>query len=426
MLAAVCLSLGTPAVWSASLSEQLLQQRQQQADRLTTDLTPVGAERAASVTGIPPWRGGVRLPPPGFSGELIDPYEAESQLITIDRNNMAAFIGQLSAGLGRLLVDGRRYIRVFPTHRSAAAPDRIYEQAYRNLLRAEKNLGGGILYTAGAIPFPIPQSAEDVLWNQWLSWRGERWLGKVVEWQVINGQQQRLDWQVEELWPYYLAGMGCHPGCDELMMKTSLESAGRLLMSRRWQQDSTASESGGMAEMAADNPSGRVWQQTLTMGAQPELKTAGLGDWPENWDTELRSKDDVELFSLLPGDYYWLLLGKQEMLVPYNNYQYASHLPDPVELAGLGGLRFEKHRVWVIDGSLRKGRQNQYSKRVYYIDEDSWQITQADFYDKDGELVRVGLNVLVNDYRIPAVLPVATLIIEPVSGSLDLLYKMIN
>jgi hypothetical protein len=63
--------------------------------------------------------------------------------------------------------------------------------------------------------------------------------------------------------------------------------------------------------------------------------------------------------------------------------------------------RFEKHRVWVVEATLKEEFRHVYQKRVFYIDEDSWQIQVADMYDNRGELYRVGIAHGVNYYEVP-------------------------
>ena len=51
--------------------------------------------------------------------------------------------------------------------------------------------------------------------------------------------------------------------------------------------------------------------------------------------------------------------------------------------------RYELHRVWVVEANVLDGTSHLYDKRIFYVDEDSWQITYQDIYDKRGELWRV-------------------------------------
>jgi hypothetical protein len=90
----------------------------------------------------------------------------------------------------------------------------------------------------------------------------------------------------------------------------------------------------------------------------------------------------------------WKLLGKKEMYVPENNYEmWGINIPDNEECQAGGvnpaRLRYELHRVWVVEGDLKKGENHPYSKRVSYYDEDYWQPVVADRYDKRGNLWRM-------------------------------------
>ena len=73
--------------------------------------------------------------------------------------------------------------------------------------------------------------------------------------------------------------------------------------------------------------------------------------------------------------------------------------------------RYELHRVWVVEGVLDPtvnrrdipgGRPNHiYSKRVFYLDEDSWQIVLTEDYDHDNQLWRVSEGHVINYYEVP-------------------------
>jgi hypothetical protein len=51
-------------------------------------------------------------------------------------------------------------------------------------------------------------------------------------------------------------------------------------------------------------------------------------------------------------------------------------------------VRWEKHRVWVVEATLKSGKRHVVPRRTYYVDEDSWQILMADGYDAQGKLGR--------------------------------------
>lgn len=120
----------------------------------------------------------------------------------------------------------------------------------------------------------------------------------------------------------------------------------------------------------------------------------------------MATADVVDAYNGAPDRYEWTLVGKQEMLVPYNSYAVhqkgiayekilqAKHVNPEL-------LRHELHRVWVVDAKLRKGFSHPYGARRFYLDEDSWQILAVDLYDKNGELVGLQEAHPISYYDIP-------------------------
>jgi len=61
-------------------------------------------------------------------------------------------------------------------------------------------------------------------------------------------------------------------------------------------------------------------------------------------------------------------------------------------------FRYELHRVWVVEATLRQGMKHIYAKRTFYLDEDTWQIAYEDAYDTRGGLWRVGIAPMMQFY----------------------------
>jgi hypothetical protein len=112
------------------------------------------------------------------------------------------------------------------------------------------------------------------------------------------------------------------------------------------------------------------------------------------------------MFNGAPDRYNWKLVGRKEMIVPYNAYKLHS---DEVQYKDIltpkhinpDLARYELHRVWVVDATLREGTSHIYSRRTFYIDEDSWQILAVDQYDRRGNLWRVSEGFPINYYDVP-------------------------
>jgi hypothetical protein len=129
-------------------------------------------------------------------------------------------------------------------------------------------------------------------------------------------------------------------------------------------------------------------------------------DYPAANTDNLRTVDEGDLYNGSPGRFDWKLLGKRELYIPYNAYRLdAGNLgyKDILQKHHINPAltRYELHRVWVVEGTLKPGMKHLYSRRVFYVDEDSWQIAVADSYDQGGKLFRTAEAHAMNFYEVP-------------------------
>jgi hypothetical protein len=116
--------------------------------------------------------------------------------------------------------------------------------------------------------------------------------------------------------------------------------------------------------------------------------------------------DDTFIFNGSMDRFAFKLIGKKEMLVPYNAYA-AVYQAKQDELLKPNHLnpdlvRWELHRVWVVEATLKEGKRHVYGKRVFYLDEDSWAALASDQYDGRGQLYRTGFAYMAPSYDLPA------------------------
>jgi hypothetical protein len=129
-------------------------------------------------------------------------------------------------------------------------------------------------------------------------------------------------------------------------------------------------------------------------------------DNPGTASDGMRTSDQFDMFNGAPDRYNWKLVGRREMYIPYNSYQLHSDklrykdILKPLHI-NQDYARYELHRVWVVDGTLKPGARHIYARRTFYIDEDSWQIVLADLYDARGQLWRVSEGHGINYYDVP-------------------------
>ncbi|HBM49854.1 MAG TPA: DUF1329 domain-containing protein, partial [Marinobacter sp.] len=122
--------------------------------------------------------------------------------------------------------------------------------------------------------------------------------------------------------------------------------------------------------------------------------------------SSLRSVDQKDMYNGAPNQYDWELKGKRELLVPYNAYKLHDDNIRPSDVIRPNHInqeltRYELHRVWVVEAKRRIGIGHIYDRRVFYIDEDSWQIMASEEYNEEGELWRVSEAHNISYYSVP-------------------------
>ena len=371
------------------------------ASRLGKDLTPLGAEAAANADGsIPSWNGGILTPPAGYKigDHHPDPFAADQPLFTVTPANAAQYDSKLTAGHLALLKAYANYkLPVYPTHRSASNPQRVYDATRKNVATARLTPGGnGIAGAIVGVPFPIPQNGLEVLWNFLTRYRGvaaSRHIGQAAV--ERNGGYQLVQFEDEFLFNYARPDISIKELEDTntlVFYKQAVTAPARLAGSILLAQE-TLDQVKEPRRAWVYNPGQRRVRRAPNV-AYDNPGTAADGQ---------RTSDQFDMFNGAPDRYDWKLVGKKEMLVPYNSYKLHSDkiknsdILKPLHL-NQDLARYELHRVWVVDATLKPGISHLYARRTFYIDEDSWQILAADQYDARGQMWRVSEAHCINYY----------------------------
>jgi hypothetical protein len=374
----------------------------QQADQLGKTLTPLGAEQAGNADGsIPAWTGGLgkdsgKQSPQGF---LDDPFASEQPLFTITAQNAEQYRDKLSPGQ---LAMFKRYpdsyrLPVYPSHRSVALPDFVYAAARANAQNTQLVAGGnGLTNFQTAYPFPIPQNGQEVVWNHLTRYRGGSM--KRVSVQATpekGGAFTPVTFKMEFTYRDQLKDFDpANPGNVLFYYKEEVVSPARL--------------AGSVL----------LVHETLDQVKEPRLAwlyNAGQRrvrrapqvayDGPYPASEGLRVGDNFDMYNGAQDRYDWKLVGKRELYIPYNSFKLDSPRLKYDDIVKAGHLnpeftRYELHRVWEVEATLKPGERHIYAKRVFFIDEDSWQIVLADHYDARGTLWRVGEGHLQPYYNV--------------------------
>jgi hypothetical protein len=372
--------------------------------QLKPGLTPVGAEKAGNADGsIPAWDGGITKPPAGYKPgqHYVDPFAADKPLFTITKDNADTHAAKLTEGHKAMLkAYGSFRINVYPTRRSASLPQAIYDATARNVGRAKLvNDGNGVTGAIGGPPFPMPASGVEVVWNHLLRYRGDgvrRWVMQATP--TRGGQYTPVQFDEETYFLYSLPRMTPEALSNRILYFKQTVTAPARLAGGILLVHETLDQVKKPRDAWLYNPGQRRVRRA------PQVAYDNPGTAADN----MRTSDQLDMFNGAPDRYEWKLVGKRELIVPYNSYKLqdpALKYKDVVTPLHLNPehLRYELHRVWVVEATLRPGERHIYKKRVFYVDEDSWQILVVDQYDNRDQLWRVSEGHAINFYNVPAV-----------------------
>lgn len=360
---------------------------QEEAERLKGELTPLGAERAGNADGsIPAWTGGYTTPIPGQQpgGRRGNPFADEKPLFSITADNMAEHAERLTEGTQLLM---QRYpdtfrIDVYPTHRTAAAPQWVYDNTFANATRGSlvNNVPTNVY---GGIPFPIAQSGAEVIWNHALRWRGEDFRHTDNWYQLLADGRRVLitDAVVDEQVPYYFEGGSLEQFQDtgEAFWKVLIRNSGPPIRA-------------GQALLAHEHLDQSKLQTWVYLTGQRRVRRLpnGCCDTPTPAAAGEMTFDELYTWTGTLDRFDWEIVGKQEMIVPYNANSFLQPTKDSEVLNdhhfNPDHMRWENRRVWIVEANLRQGQRHQAPRSRYYCDEDTWICVLGDRWDANGQL----------------------------------------
>jgi hypothetical protein len=370
-----------------------------EAARLGADLTPLGAETAGNADGsIPAWNGGILTPPAGYKvgDHHPDPYAADQPLYTVTPSNVGQYESKLTAGSVALLKAYADYkLIVYPTHRSANNPQRIYDATRANATTGVlANNGNSFENATVGVPFPIPASGLEVMWNHLTRYRGVAASRHIAQAAPTRGGSYTLvQFEDEFLFNYARPGL-------------TLAQLDNILVYYKQAITAPARQAGQilLAHETLDQVKEKRSAWVYNTGQRRVRRAPDVAyDTPGSASDGMRTSDQFDMYNGAPDRYDWKLVGKREMIVPYNSYKLHS---DSVKYSDIlkplhinqDLARYELHRVWVVDATLKPGASHIYKRRTFYVDEDSWQILAVDQYDSRDQMWRVSEAHCINYY----------------------------
>jgi hypothetical protein len=364
---------------------------QEEAGRLKSTLTPMGGERAGNADGsIPAWDGGYTTSPPCYKGRgsrYCDPFGDDKPLFTVTGQNYQQYAEKLSEGQKAMFekFPGTYKMNVYKTRRTAAYPQDVYDATYNNALNAELGGGGEALVNAIlGIPFPIPKSGVEPVWNHKVRYRGEsgrRWNSQAAV--TTTGNYNLVKLREDVSFPYAQRGMTPDKLNNVIIYFLQVVTEPPRLAGTITLVHETMDQ--------VKEPR-RAWQ--YNPGQRRLRRAPNVGyDNPGTGADGLRTNDQTDTFNGATDRYTWKIVGKKEAFIPYNAYRIHSDQYKISDIVQRGHInqdlpRYELHRVWIVEGEVKPTTTHMYAKRRFFIDEDSWQIALVDIYDRRGAIWR--------------------------------------
>ncbi|MBT0961620.1 DUF1329 domain-containing protein [Denitromonas sp. IR12] len=363
-------------------------------------LTPVGGERAANADGnIPAWSGENPVLP-GWDAKKLRgefwKYKGEKPKFSIDASNVDQHAERLSPGQIALIKQVQGYrADVYPTHRSCGVPDFVAENTKKNVGFAKIAEDGWTLKEAmlPGTPFPIPSSGIEAIWNQKMRYRGlsATWPNATANVSPRRGGDEWITAGYDEtmFWPWAAEGATKLSETNSIYSHVYFTFLSPVALA-------------GQAASITDYVNQPGTESYLYFPGQRRVRRlpSYAYDSPTLGFENQYALDETQVFMGAPDRFDWKLVGKKEIYVPYNSfgaYDFKAKADEVLlrDFIAPSHRRYELHRVWVVEGTVKDGVRHTSPKRVLYLDEDSWNAVLAEDYDAQGNLWKVREGYLI-------------------------------
>jgi hypothetical protein len=376
---------------------------EQEAARLGADLTPVGAEKAANKDGAIPAYAGSEAPTAGWSAGKNRAahwkHKGDKPLYSIDISNVDKYADKLTPGQIALVKQSKGYrMDVYPTHRTCGNPEFVEANTKKNATTAKIGTDGWSLKEAvmPGIPFPVPKSGIEAIWNYKMKYAGIgfEWPTNYISLSPRKGSSEWIQAGATQTYYFPWGKKGSTP----LSQLPPVEYYTYFAY-----QSPVALAGQALAIIFYTDKPGDTFYYFPGQRRVRRMPTYAY-DAPQIGFENQYTMDEPRMFNGTPDRFDWKLVGKKEILVPYNAFGMYDPNAKPDEVLKADGIdpaarRYELHRVWVVEATAKAGVRHVAPKRAYYLDEDSWSISVAEDYDAQGKLWKVRESFVIPVYE---------------------------
>lgn len=353
-------------------------------------LSVSGAETGGSSDGRIPAYAGVEQTPAGWSPGKVRsdyaPFKSEKPLFSITAANVDKYAANLTPGQIAMFKQIKNYrMDVYPTHRDCGYPDWVQENTRKNAGTAKLDASGDHLQSAilPGLPFPAAKTGQQAIWNYLARYRG---VG--IQWGKLNTM------------------VSPRPGSSEWISVTSHQTV-FMPWGKKGSNQLTADEPLYSIYFAYETPAALAGQALVQSDNFANNDSPAFYYFPGqrrvrrmpsyNYDAPqigFENQYTVDEPWLFNGDidrFDWKLVGKKDIYVPYNDfamYDFKKSVddvfkPDQVDPSA---RRYELHRVYMVEATLKASMRHISQKKVLYFDEDTYLALVGEDYDAQGKL----------------------------------------
>jgi hypothetical protein len=314
-----------------------------------------------------------------------DATEFVKPLYVVTRDNLAQYSKYLTEGHKAMFRNYPTYkMVVYPTVRNAFFPDEIYAATIKNASTATLSGTDKVEGAELGFPFPIPKAGAEPLWNHKMKFRGsavQRYNNQAI---VKPDGTFKITKLVEDVLFVY----------GNLKDRSMWKGGSNMIayyLSETKEPPRVAGQFTLVHEKIGPGVEARsAWIFSPGLGRVNRAPDVGFDNPAIGTDGE-QFYDQVDVYNGALERYSWKLVGKKEVLIPYNSWILNSPTFKYADIMQPGHMtpdfcRYELHRVWVVEATLVPGQRHQLKKRVFYLDEDSWSIAAVDGYDNRDQL----------------------------------------
>jgi hypothetical protein len=355
-----------------------------------TTLTPLGGAEKAAKGDIPAWSGENVVS--GWSyGQLRKDafkYKDEKPATTIDASNVDKYADKLTPGQTALVKQIKGYkMEVYPTHRYCSAPEFVVENTKKNAAGAARlgadgtTLGDAIV---PGVPFPFPKNGVEVMLNAKMRYRGVG-IDYKQNTTSVSPRKGGSEWikAVSEQTLYFPWGV---------KGSTALNTLPQVEYYTYFSYVAPTALAGQALDITFFlNKSGSETFYYFPGQRRVRRMPSYSYDSPQIGFENQYTMDEPYIFNGSLDRFDWKLVGKKEIYVPYSSfgaYNFKAKLEDVLhdDSVAANARRYELHRVYVVEATVKSGTRHSAPKRTFYVDEDSWNMLLADDYDAQGKL----------------------------------------